>query len=61
MGDRLALADIQMSYLVSALRHAGQLETYPAIAAYLSRLEATPGLTKAIAVGGPMTPPAKIV
>lgn len=58
MGDRLTLADIQMSYLLAALRNAGQLEAYPAVAAYLSRLEETPGLKKAIDVGGPMTPPA---
>jgi glutathione S-transferase len=56
MGERLTLADIQMSYLLSALRNAGLLENYPAIGAYLSRLEATDGLRKAIAVGGPMTP-----
>jgi glutathione S-transferase len=59
MGDRLTLADIQMSYLLSALRHAGQLKAYPTLVDYLIRLEATPGLTKAIAVGGPMTPPAE--
>ena len=58
MGDRVTLADIQMSYLLSALRHAGQLKEYPALVHYLSRLEATPGLMKAIEVGGPMTPPA---
>lgn len=59
MGDRLTLADIQMSYLVAALRNAGQLEAYPAVAAYLERLEATPGLRKAIEIGGPMSPPAR--
>jgi glutathione S-transferase len=59
MGDRLTLADIQMSYLVAALRSAGQLKAYPAIAAYLDRLEATPGLKKAIEIGGQMTPPAQ--
>jgi glutathione S-transferase len=58
MSERLTLADIQMSYLLSALRNAGLLENYPAIGAYLLRLEATAGLRKAIAVGGPMTPPA---
>ena len=59
MGERLTLADIQMSYLLAALRNVGQLEAFPAVAAYLDRLEATPGLTKAIEVGGPMTPPAR--
>ncbi|MDO6415600.1 glutathione S-transferase family protein [Sphingomonas sp. BIUV-7] len=59
MGERLTLADIQMVYLLAALRNAGQLGDYPAVAAYLERLEATPGLTKAVALGGPMTPPAR--
>lgn len=59
MGDRLTLADIQISYLLAALRRAGQLRAYPAVTAYLERLEATPGLTRAIAIGGPMTPPAQ--
>ena len=57
MGERFTLADIQMSYLLAALRNVGQLDAYPAVAAYLERLEATPGLAKAIAIGGPMTPP----
>jgi glutathione S-transferase len=56
MGDRLTLADIQMSYLLTVLRGAGQLEGYPAVRAYLARLEATAGLKKAIEIGGPMTP-----
>lgn len=57
MGDRLTLADIQMSYLLAALRNIGQLEGYPDVSAYLERLEATAGLRKAIEIGGPMTPP----
>jgi glutathione S-transferase len=59
MGDRLTLADIQMSYLLAALRRIGQLAAYPAVDAYLYRLEETPGLKKAIAKGGPMSPPAQ--
>lgn len=59
MGDRLTLADIQMSYVLAALRNAGQLERHPAVAAYLGRLEETSGLGRAIARGGPMTPPAR--
>jgi glutathione S-transferase len=59
MGPDLSLADIQMSYLLAALRRAGHLTAYPAVEAYLGRLEATPGLTKAVALGGPMTPPAQ--
>jgi glutathione S-transferase len=56
MGDNLMLADIQMSYLLTVLRGAGQLQAYPAANAYLERLEGTAGLKRAIEVGGPMTP-----
>jgi glutathione S-transferase len=55
MGDRLTLADIQISYLLTALRQARQLDAYPAVSAYLARLEQTPGLKKTLAVGGPMS------
>jgi glutathione S-transferase len=57
MGERLTLADIQMSYLLEVLRRAGQLGEYPAVSAYLDRLEQTPGLKKAIELGGPISPP----
>ncbi|WBO21374.1 glutathione S-transferase family protein [Sphingomonas abietis] len=57
MGERLTLADIQMSYLLAAARHAGLLQDHPAILAYLERLEAQPAMVKALARGGPMTPP----
>ncbi|MDO6414308.1 glutathione S-transferase family protein [Sphingomonas sp. BIUV-7] len=56
MGERLTLADIQMSYMLATLRRSGQLADYAAVLAYLERLEATPGLTKAVEIGGPMTP-----
>lgn len=59
MGERLTLADIQMSYLLAALRRIGQLDSYPAVDAYLRRLEDTPGLKKAIEIGGPMSQPAQ--
>jgi glutathione S-transferase len=59
MGDRLTLADIQMSYLLAALRNARQLDAFPAVAAYLGRLEDTAGLKKASEVGGPMSPGAR--
>jgi glutathione S-transferase len=59
MGERLTLADIQISYLLTAIRRGGHLDAYPAITAYLERLGQTPGLQKALAVGGPMTPPAR--
>jgi glutathione S-transferase len=56
MGDGLTLADIQISYLLTALRQAGQLGEYPAVAAYLERLEQTPGLKQTLEIGGPMAP-----
>jgi glutathione S-transferase len=59
MGDRLTLADIQMSYLLTTLRDARQLDAFPTVAAYLRRLEDTPGLKQAIEVGGPMSPGAR--
>ena len=57
MGERLTLADIQMSYLLEMLRRTGQLGEYPLVAAYLDRLEQTAGLKRAIEIGGPMSPP----
>jgi glutathione S-transferase len=57
MGDRLTLADIQMSYLLEMLRRVGQLDEYPLVSAYLGRLEQTPGLKSAIEIGGPISPP----
>jgi glutathione S-transferase len=59
MGERLTLADIQMSYLLAVLANAGQLAAYPAVATYLARLEDTPGLKKAIEIGGPMASAAR--
>jgi glutathione S-transferase len=59
MGERLTLADIQMCYLLEMLRQAGQLGDYPLVSAYLDRLEQTPGLRKAIELGGPLSPPAQ--
>lgn len=59
MGDRLTLADIQMSYLLEMLRRAGQLGEYPLVSAYLDRLEQTRGLKRAIEIGGPISPPAQ--
>lgn len=59
MGDMLTLADIQMSYLLAVAEHAGLLQDQPAIAAYFERLKARPAFTKALEIGGPMTPPEK--
>ena len=57
MGESLTLADIQMSFLIDVLRRTGQLGDYPLVSAYLDRLEQTPGMKKAIELGGPISPP----
>lgn len=57
MGDRLTLADIQMSYLLAMAQWAASLDAHPALVAYFARLQSQPGFLKALARGGPMTPP----
>jgi glutathione S-transferase len=57
MGERLTLADIQMSYMLVVADMAGALTDYPVIAAYLDRLMKQPGFQRAVARGGPMAPP----
>lgn len=56
MGDRLTLADIQMSYMLAMARIGGLLDDRPALTAYLDRLEAAPGFQRAAGKGGPMMP-----
>jgi glutathione S-transferase len=56
LGERLTLADIQMSYLLAVAEKVGVLDGHPGIVAYLRRLEAQPAFQRAIARGGPMTP-----
>lgn len=57
MGDRIMLADMQMTYTLDMARNADMLDGHPTILAYLDRLKAQPGLQKAIDRGGPMAPP----
>lgn len=56
MGERLTLADIQMSYTIEIARMAGVLVGHPRLEAYLERLYQQPGLQKAIEIGGPLLP-----
>lgn len=58
MGERLMLADIQMSYTLEIARMAGMLGNHPRLLGYLDVLHQQPGLQKAIEVGGPLTPQA---
>lgn len=55
-GERLTLADIQMSYLLAVAEKVGVLAGDPGIVTYLRRLEAQPAFQRAVARGGPMTP-----
>lgn len=55
LGDRLTLADMQMSYIVAIALRAGLLENYPFVTSYLDRLLKLAGLQRAVARGGPMT------
>lgn len=57
MGERLTLADIQMSFMLAVAEMAGLLGDQPVIATYLDRLKQQPAFERAIARGGPMTPP----
>jgi glutathione S-transferase len=57
MGEELTLADMQISYCLSLLESAGLLQARPALTAYWQRLQAQPGFTRAIEVGGPMVAP----
>jgi len=58
MGDGLTLADLQLAYPLAVARYLGFLHDYPRSADYLARLEEREALRRAIAAGGPMTPPA---
>jgi glutathione S-transferase len=59
MGDKLSLADIQMSYMLGLAKRIGALDDQPGVAAYFDRLQAEPGFLRAIERGGPMMPPAR--
>lgn len=54
-GDRLTLADFQMSFAVSALMsRADDAKLCPNLQAYLKRMEARPAYQRALAKGGPV-------
>ncbi len=54
-GDRITLADFQMSFAVSALMsRADDAKRCPNLQAYLKRMEARPAYQRALAKGGPV-------
>jgi glutathione S-transferase len=53
VGDDLTGADIQLSFVLEAADASGQLKPYPALAAYLARMQARPAYRRAIEKGGP--------
>jgi len=54
-GDRITLADFQMSFAVSALMaRADDAARCPKLAAYVKRMEARPAYQRALAKGGPV-------
>ncbi|MFB9068643.1 glutathione S-transferase family protein [Pseudofulvimonas gallinarii] len=52
-GDRMTIADIQMSFPVQAARARLGLERYPRLQAFLQRIEARPAYRRALERGGP--------
>lgn len=56
-GEKLTLADIQISYLLALLDRFGLLNDWPQIAAYWQRLQDQPGYITALDAVGPMAPP----
>jgi len=50
-------ADIQMFYVIEAARMGGMLTDFPALTAYLERLEARPAFRTALEKGGPVALP----
>ena len=53
VGDSLTGADIQMSFALEVARNFGRLAAFPAMNAYLSRMQARPAYKAALAKGGP--------
>jgi glutathione S-transferase len=54
-GERLSIADFQMSFAVSAaLARGGSAARYPRLAAYRDKMESRPAYQRAIAKGGPV-------
>jgi glutathione S-transferase len=57
LGEKLSLADIQLSYLLDLGRGAHLLDEHPELVTYLNRLFARPAFVRALQIGGPMAPP----
>ena len=55
-GERMTLADIQMSYPLEAASARANLDDYPAVKAYLERIRALPAYQAALEKGGSPTP-----
>ena len=53
VGDRLSGADIQISFVLEVARNFGRLAAFPAMNAYLSRMQARPAYKAALQKGGP--------
>jgi glutathione S-transferase len=53
VGDRFTAADVQMSFVCEVAAVRGFLRDYPALSAYLTKLQARPAYLRAIEKGGP--------
>lgn len=53
VGDRFTAADVQMSFVCEAAAVRGWLKDYPALSAYLTKIQARPAYRWAIDKGGP--------
>ena len=53
VGDHLTGADIQISFVLEVARNFGRLAAFPAMNAYLSRMQARPAYRAALQKGGP--------
>ena len=53
IGESLTGADIQISFVLEVARNFGRLAAFPAMNAYLSRLQARPAYKTALEKGGP--------
>ncbi|MCU6453166.1 glutathione S-transferase [Sphingomonas sp. A2-49] len=58
MGERVMLADMQMTYYLGMAKRTGLLDVRSTLLAYLDRLEQQPGFRRAESKGGPMMAPA---
>ena len=56
-GEKLTLADIQISYILALLDRFGLLEDHPKVATYWRILQQQPGYIAATEDAGPMAPP----